>query len=90
MTIFIGGMASTYYAGLSLVIVGTGLLFVWPPRVVLRHPRGHPDLIRPAQPPPRTVGSAAAAISNLAFLIGHARSSPAPAQIVLYGAQHKR
>jgi signal transduction histidine kinase len=35
MTVFLGGLESPYYAGLSLVIVGTGLLFVWPPRVVL-------------------------------------------------------
>src|SRR5438105_4644008 len=35
MTVFMGGLESPYYAGLSLVIVGTGLLFVWPPRVVL-------------------------------------------------------
>jgi signal transduction histidine kinase len=34
MTVFMGGLASPYYAGLSLVIVASGLLFVWPPRVV--------------------------------------------------------
>lgn len=34
MTIFMGGLASPYYAGLSLVIVGSALLFVWPPHVV--------------------------------------------------------
>src|SRR5205823_4464734 len=34
MTIFIGGMSSEYYAGLSLVIVGAGLLFVWRPVTV--------------------------------------------------------
>jgi signal transduction histidine kinase len=35
MTVFMGGLASPYYAGLSLAIVATGLLFVWPTRVVL-------------------------------------------------------
>jgi signal transduction histidine kinase len=35
MTVFMGGLESPYYAGLSLVVVGTGLLFVWPPPVVL-------------------------------------------------------
>lgn len=35
MTVFMGGLASPYYAGLSLVIVATGLLFVWPTRVVV-------------------------------------------------------
>ncbi len=34
MTVFMGGLASPYYAGLSLVIVATGLLYVWPLRVV--------------------------------------------------------
>jgi signal transduction histidine kinase len=34
MTIFVGGLASPYYAGLSLVIVATGLLYVWPVKVV--------------------------------------------------------
>jgi signal transduction histidine kinase len=35
MTVFMGGLASPYYAGLTLTIVGTGLLFVWPTRVVV-------------------------------------------------------
>jgi signal transduction histidine kinase len=34
MTVQMGGLASPYYAGLSLILVGIGLLFVWPPRVV--------------------------------------------------------
>jgi signal transduction histidine kinase len=34
MTIFMGGLASPYYAGLSLVILGSALLFVWPAHVV--------------------------------------------------------
>lgn len=34
MTLFMGGLASPYYAGLSLVIVATGLLYVWPLGVV--------------------------------------------------------
>lgn len=35
MTVFMGGLASIYYAGLSLVLVAAGLLFVWPTRVVV-------------------------------------------------------
>src|SRR5207244_4073616 len=35
MTVFLGGLASPYYAGLSLVIIGAGLLFVWPAKVVV-------------------------------------------------------
>src|SRR5262245_53894949 len=34
MTVFMGGLASPYYAGLSLVVVAAGLLFVWPSSVV--------------------------------------------------------
>lgn len=35
MIVIMGGLASTYYAGLSLAMVATGLLFVWPERVVV-------------------------------------------------------
>ncbi len=34
MTVFLGGLASPYYAGLTLAIVAAGLLFVWPARAV--------------------------------------------------------
>ena len=34
MTVFMGGLGSPYYAGLSLVVLGSGLLFVWPLHVV--------------------------------------------------------
>lgn len=35
MTVFMGGLSSPYYAGLSLVVVATGLLYVWPLKVVI-------------------------------------------------------
>lgn len=35
MTVFMGGLASPYYAGLILVVVGSSILFVWPTRLVL-------------------------------------------------------
>ena len=35
MTVYMGGMASPYYAGLFLVVLAAGLLFVWPPALVL-------------------------------------------------------
>jgi signal transduction histidine kinase len=35
MTVFMGGLASPYYAGLTLTIIASGLLYVWPPGVVL-------------------------------------------------------
>jgi signal transduction histidine kinase len=34
MTVFMGGLGSPYYAGLCLVMVASGLLFVWPSHVV--------------------------------------------------------
>jgi signal transduction histidine kinase len=89
MTVSMGGLASHYYAGLSLVIVGASLLFVWPGRIVLAT---HATIIlsfvlvnllsNPEQDIP-------VAISNLAFLtataiitgIGHT---------VLYRVQHKQ
>jgi signal transduction histidine kinase len=89
MTVFMGGLASSYYAGLSLVIVGTGLLFVWPARVVLAT---HaliiasftlPNLLLADQSP------SLAAASNLAFLAATAIIT-GTGQMVLFGAQHKQ
>lgn len=35
MTVYMGGLASPYYAGLNLLVAASGLLFVWPARVVV-------------------------------------------------------
>ena len=35
MTVYMGGLESPYYAGISLVLVGIPVLLVWPPRVVV-------------------------------------------------------
>ena len=35
MTLFMGGLASPYYAGLTLTIVASGLLYVWPRKIVI-------------------------------------------------------
>ena len=35
MILFMGGLSSPYYAGLNLVMLGCGLLFIWPPKVVV-------------------------------------------------------
>lgn len=69
MTVFLGGLASPYYAGLVLPIVASGLLFVWPETVVITT---HALIIltfvalnvafAPSRPEP------VAAISNLFFL----------------------
>ena len=34
MTVYMGGLESPYYAGLILVVLAAGLLFVWPPALV--------------------------------------------------------
>ncbi len=89
MTVTMGGLASHYYAGLSLVIVGTGLLFIWPARIVLTT---HTTIIvsfvlvnllasREQDVP--------LSISNLAFLTATAIIT-GTGQMVLYRVQHKQ
>jgi len=68
MTVVLEGLASPYYAGLSLIIVATGLLFVWPPPVVLTT---HAIIVLSFLLPnlilrPETAGPGA--VSNLVFL----------------------
>jgi signal transduction histidine kinase len=68
MTVFMGGMASPYYAGLTLAIVATGLLFVWPTRVVvLTHTTMIASFVVPNLM--QRVDNPVAAVSNLFFLI---------------------
>src|SRR5260370_23829005 len=89
MTVFMGGLASPYYAGLSLVIVGTGLLFVWPARVVLAT---HTLIIFSFTIPNLLlgrIGASQAAASNLAFLTATAIITGA-GQIFLFAAQHRQ
>ena len=86
MTLFVGGLASPYYAGLSLVIIGTGLLFVWRPRTVLvSHSLIVASFVLPNLLFGRT-GPLLEAISNLAFLVGTAVVG-GTGQIVLYRSQ---
>ncbi|HEV8550290.1 MAG TPA: ATP-binding protein [Polyangiaceae bacterium] len=72
MTVFMGGLASPYYAGLSLTIVATGLLYVWPLHVVvLTHATIIasyllPNLLLNPHPSPLT------AVSNQLFLVSTA------------------
>ncbi|RYZ02797.1 MAG: response regulator [Myxococcales bacterium] len=72
MTVFMGGLSSPYYAGLSLVIVATGLLFVWPMKVVIRT---HATLVASFLLPNLILGRGAdslTSISNLFFLVSTA------------------
>jgi signal transduction histidine kinase len=86
MTVFMGGLGSPYYAGLSLVIVGTGLLFVWPARVVLFT---HATIIATflaSNLVAVEIGQVGDAVSNLAFLIATAIIT-GTGQIVVYRLQ---
>jgi signal transduction histidine kinase len=68
MTANMGGLASPYYAGLTLTVVAAGLLFVWPPAVVVAENVaivGTFVLVNALLGP---LNRASAALSNLAFL----------------------
>src|SRR5690349_17492368 len=72
MTVFMGGLASPYYAGLTLAIVATGLLFVWPKWVVIGT---HATIILSFVIPNLLLdhaGSPLTAVSNLFFLVSTA------------------
>jgi signal transduction histidine kinase len=88
MTAFLGGLSSPYYAGLSLVIVGTGLIFVWRPQVVaLQSVVVLLSFVIPNALLHR-VGDAHVAASNLMFLIGMAFVA-ATGQVMHYRSQRE-
>ena len=68
MTVFMGGLASPYYAGLTLFILGIGLLFVWPARVVATTHAAIVASFVLANLVAGAIGHPATAASNLAFL----------------------
>jgi len=83
MTLFMGGLASSYYAGLSLVIIGAGLLFIWPAPVSLIT---HSLIVLSFIIPNVVAGEMeplSQSLSNLAFLLGIAVVG-GTGQIVLY------
>ena len=89
MTVLMGGLASPYYAGLSLVIVGTGLLFVWPPQVVLAT---HASILCSFLLPNWLLGRAVqtvTAASNIAFLVATAIITGI-GQMVLFRSQYRQ
>jgi signal transduction histidine kinase len=89
LTVPMGGLASQYYVGLSLVIIGAGLLFVWKPRtvavvqsmVVLSFVL--PNLVA------GTIGSLPLALSNICFLCAITVVAGI-GQIVLYRSQRQQ
>ena len=68
MTVFMGGLASPYYAGLTLYIVAIGLLFIWPARVVAVTHASIVGSFFLANLLMNAIGKRSAALSNLAFL----------------------
>jgi len=68
MTWYMGGAASPYYAGLTLIVLGAGLLFVWPARVVVLAHAGIVASFPLVNLLAGWSGPFGAAVSNLAFL----------------------
>jgi signal transduction histidine kinase len=89
MTVFLGGMTSPYYAGLILVIVGSGLLFVWPAAVVLATHSSIIVCFIGANLLANHSQSMVPALSNLAFLISTAVIT-GTGQIVLHRLQREQ
>lgn len=88
MTVLLGGMASPYYAGLTLAIVATGLLFVWPTQVVVvTHSTILASFVAPNLLQP--TNNAVAAVSNLFFLASTGIIA-GTGQIVAYRAQREQ
>lgn len=88
MTVLLGGMASPYYAGLTLAIVATGLLFVWPTRVVvITHSTILASFVIPNLV--QLTNNAVAAVSNLFFLVSTGIIA-GTGQIVAYRTQREQ
>src|SRR5512137_604662 len=68
MTVYMGGLESPYYAGLILVVLAAGLLFVWPSALVVAEQVGIVLSFLLLNLALGSVGDAHVAISNLTFL----------------------
>ncbi len=68
MTTYMGGLASPYYAGLILIVVGAGLLVVLPPRAIVVTNATLLGTFVVANVGVGSIGPVATAWSNLAFL----------------------
>jgi signal transduction histidine kinase len=89
MTIFLGGLASPYYAGLTLAIVATGLLFAWKPWLVLLT---HASIVASFIVPNLLLhGSAISltAVSNLFFLVATALIAGVGQIVMFHGAREQ-
>ena len=89
MTVFMGGLGSPYYAGLSLVIVATGLLFVWPMAVVIPT---HATIVASFLLPNLILGHGAdplTSVSNLFFLVSTAIIA-GTGQVLVFASQREQ
>jgi signal transduction histidine kinase len=89
MTVFMGGLASPYYAGLSLTIVATGLLFVWPMWVVVPT---HATIVASFLLPNLLLARSSeplASVSNLLFLVSTAIIA-GTGQVMAYASQREQ
>ncbi|MFL5270991.1 MAG: ATP-binding protein, partial [Anaeromyxobacteraceae bacterium] len=89
MTMFMGGLASPYYAGLTLYIVAIGLLFVWPARVVGATHASIVGSFLLVNVIAGTIGEGSIAASNLAFLITTALTATV-GQVLSYRSQREQ
>lgn len=89
MIAIMGGLASQYYAGIGLVMIGSGLLYTWPPRVVLLTHGAMmagwllPNLLT------GSIGDPMTAVSNLLFL-GSTAVIVSAGQIFHYRSSHEQ
>ncbi|OFX23176.1 MAG: hypothetical protein A2V77_11440 [Anaeromyxobacter sp. RBG_16_69_14] len=89
MTVFMGGLASPYYAGLTLYVVAIGLLFVWPARVIAFTHASIVGSFLVTNVLLGTIGHRSTALSNLAFLSATALISGI-GQALLYRTHQKQ
>ena len=89
MTVFMGGLASPYYAGLTLTIVATGLLFVWPMWVVIPT---HATIVASFLLPNLLLARGSeplTSVSNLLFLVSTAIIA-GTGQVMAYASQREQ
>ena len=89
LTVPMGGLASNYYAGLSLALIGAGLLFIWNVRtVVIAYALVILSFLLPNLMA-GTIGRVSEAVSNIAFLTAAAVVA-GTGQVMLYRSQRNQ
>jgi len=68
MTSYMGGLASPYYAGVTLIVLAAGVLFVWPLRMVVLAQAGIIASFLMTNALMGSMGPISTILSNLAFL----------------------